>query len=234
MELKNFNASEIVREGFDITILGKPNIGKSSLINYLAGKERAIVSSEAGTTRDLIEVGIDLKGYRVNFFDTAGIHKTENIIEKIGIDRALEKAKSSDLRIFLLGKGDCIKQFKVSVQSDDLIFCAKSDINYCCEHPGVSGKTGDGVDEMLNLIFNKIKNKTKNSSILINERHKNAIMKAVLSLSEALQELNKVDVQIEIVAECFRLVVVQLDMLVGRINVEDVLGSIFSSFCIGK
>ncbi len=233
-ELGRYKASELVRDGFDITIIGKPNVGKSSLLNYIAGKERAIVSEVAGTTRDIIELSIDLKGYRVNFFDTAGIHETKDSIELIGIDRAKTKAKNSDMRIFLLENNDLVKNFGLEIKSDDLVFNAKSDLFNSTKKAGISGKTGDGVNKMLDIVFQKIKNKTRYNSVLINERHKNIIEITISSLTSAQEELKRTNVQIEIVAELLRSSITQLDLLIGKINVEDILGAIFSSFCIGK
>ena len=233
-ELGRYKTSELVRDGFDITIIGKPNVGKSSLLNYIAGKERAIVSEVAGTTRDIIELSIDLKGYRVNFFDTAGIHETKDSIELIGIDRAKTKAKNSDMRIFLLENNDLVKNFGLEIKSDDLVFNAKSDLFNSTKKAGISGKTGDGVNKMLDIVFQKIKNKTRYNSVLINERHKNIIEITISSLTSAQEELKRTNVQIEIVAELLRSSITQLDLLIGKINVEDILGAIFSSFCIGK
>ncbi len=233
-ELKRYSSSELIRTGFDITIIGKPNVGKSSLLNYLAGREKAIVSSIAGTTRDIIELAIDLKGYRVNFFDTAGIHETKDSIERVGIDKAMNKAKDSFIRIFLLENSDTVDQFKINVEPDDLIFNAKSDLNFKSIYPGISGKTGEGVDNMLGMLSEKIKFKTVNSSILTNERHRKAIQVSVTLLYDVREELSKNHIEVEIVAEYLRAVIAQFDLLIGKVNVEDVLASIFSSFCIGK
>ena len=233
-ELTQYKSSEIIRDGYDITIIGKPNVGKSSLLNYIAGKEKAIVSSYAGTTRDIIELGIDLQGYRVNFFDTAGIHKTDNIVEGIGIEKAIKKAKDSNMRIFLLENNDIADQFFIKVQPNDLILSAKVDIHKPEELLGISAKTGEGIDNMLDLIFKRIKNETVSSSVLINIRHKSLIKNAVKSLYSSKDELDETNFQIEIVAEYLRSAIVQLDLLVGKINVEDILGAIFSKFCIGK
>ena len=233
-ELKNHKCSELVRDGFDIVIIGKPNVGKSSLLNYLAGKEKAIVSEHAGTTRDLIEVSIDLGGYRINFFDTAGIHKSDNPVEKIGIDKAIRKSKEAYMRIFLLENNDISDFPHIKCQPNDLQFGAKSDLQDHKLHSGISGKTGDGVDTMLENIKNKIAYETRYSSILTNERHKKIIERTISSLYLVQNEIMSDNLKIEIVAECVRASIIQLDLLIGKINVEDVLGNIFSSFCIGK
>ena len=233
-ELKSYKSSELVRDGFDIVIIGKPNVGKSSLLNYLAGKEKAIVSEHAGTTRDLLELSIDLGGYRVNFFDTAGIHLSKNIIEQIGIDRAIKKSKEAFIKIFLLENNDLPDSFGLSVEPNDLLLGAKNDVQNHSRYLGVSGKTGKGVNELLEEITKKIKKQTTYSSVLINERHKKIIESTISCLCLAQNEIELENFRIEIVAECVRSAIIQLDLLVGKINVEDVLGNIFSSFCIGK
>ena len=233
-EMEASKSAALVRDGFDVTIVGQPNVGKSSLLNYLAGKEKAIVSEQAGTTRDIIELSIDLKGFRVNLFDTAGIHCTEDKLEKIGINRALKKAAASHMRVFLLNPNDRAEDFGIVIEPSDLIFCAKSDLQRHKEYSGISSATGDGVSDMLNKISNKIIKSDTYSSILINERHQRIIKKTLLILRVVLEEVAILEVRIEIVAENLRLAILELDFLVGKINVEDVLGDIFSSFCIGK
>ena len=170
----------------------------------------------------------------MNFFDTAGIHKTDNIVEGIGIEKAIQKANDSNMRIFLLENNDIADQFFIKVQPNDLIMSAKVDIYKSGELLGVSAKTGEGIDKMLDLISKQIKYETVSSSVLINIRHKSLIKNAVTSLYSSKDELEEANFQVEIVAEYLRSAIVQLDLLVGKINVEDILGSIFSKFCIGK
>ena len=233
-ELQNSNSLELIRDGFDVTIIGKPNVGKSSLLNYLAGTEKAIVSEKSGTTRDIIELGIDLNGFRVNFFDTAGIHESTDEIEVIGIQRARVKALHSNMRVFLISDNDILDDFGVVVKETDIIFSSKSDLGKYCVHPGISSKSGEGVSEMLEHISKSIEKSTSYSGILINKRHKKVIKSTIRYLKLVCLELKSSEVQIEIVAENLRLAIMELDFLVGKINVEDVLGDIFSSFCIGK
>ena len=233
-EITNAGSLELIRDGFDVTIIGKPNVGKSSLLNYLAGREKAIVSEKSGTTRDIIELGIDLKGFRVNFFDTAGIHATTDDIEIIGIERARIKALQSNMRVFLLSDDDKVEDFGVVVEKTDIIFRAKSDLGQPCSYPGISSINGEGVSEMLNQIQKNIKISIGYSGVLINKRHKKVIKNTIWYLELVCADLKSSDVQIELVAENLRLAIMELDFLVGKINVEDVLGDIFSSFCIGK
>ena len=233
-ELKSYKSVELIRDGFDITIIGKPNVGKSSLLNYLAGREKAIVSDYAGTTRDLIELSIDLKGYQVNFFDTAGVHNSSDPVEKIGITRAIKKAQESDLRIFLLENNDIPEQFNITVKSQDLFYSPKADLKGKLKYAGISGKTGKGVDDMLETVSKRLLSEVKSNSVLINERHRNILKNIIVTLSTSEKELEKEFVEVEILAEHFRSIINQFDLLIGKINVEEVLGSIFSSFCIGK
>ena len=233
-ELKDSNSLELIRDGFDVSIIGKPNVGKSSLLNYLAGREKAIVSEKAGTTRDIIELGIDLKGFRVNFFDTAGIHDSTDEIEVIGIERAKRKALQSHMRVFLVTENDTVEDLGVAVKETDIIFSAKSDLGKCSVHPGISSKSGEGVSKMLKKISKNLYKSTSYSGVLINKRHKKVIKNTVVYLELAYTELKHSEAQIEIVAENLRLAIMELDFLVGKINVEDILGDIFSSFCIGK
>ena len=233
-ELKDSKSLELIRDGFDVTIIGKPNAGKSSLLNYLAGKEKAIVSEKAGTTRDIIELAIDLKGFRVNFFDTAGIHEATDEIEKIGIDRTRLKAIQSNMCVFLIGANDRVEDFGLVVKETDIIFSSKSDLGKQSIHPGISTKSGEGIPTMLENISKNILKSTSYSGILINKRHKTVVKNTLSCLELVRRELNSSDVQIELVAENLRRAIMELDFLVGKINVEDVLGDIFSSFCIGK
>ena len=234
VELDVSKSLELVRQGFDVTIIGKPNVGKSSLLNYLAGREKAIVSEEAGTTRDIIELSIDLKGFRVNFFDTAGIHASNDKVELIGIEKARKKALSSNITIFLVNPNEFAKDFGIVSKPTDMIFCAKSDVQKHLIYSGISSQTGDGVSEMLEEISTRLIKSVSYSGVLVNERHRRIITSTLGFLKLAKDELKSSELRIEIVAEHLRLAILELDFLVGKINVEDVLGDIFSSFCIGK
>ena len=234
LELNGYKKAAIIRDGYDVAIIGKPNVGKSSLLNFLAGTDKAIVSDQEGTTRDIIELSIDLNGYAVKFFDTAGLQDTEDEVEKIGIMKTRKRARDSNIRMFLLNPGDTIDDFKDISKKGDLFFCCKSDIQVYYPYDGISSKTGAGVKGMLEHIEKKLQNHASYSSVLTNERHRVAGKKTLRLMEAAERHLAMDNCQIEIVAEEIRSAIVEIDLLVGKISVEDMLGRIFSSFCIGK
>mgnify|MGYP001475375118 CR=1 FL=1 len=233
-EVNGYRASQILRTGFNVSIIGKPNTGKSSLMNYLIGSEKSIVSEIPGTTRDVIEASVDIKGTKVNFFDTAGIRASDDVVEKKGIEKALNLAKTADLRIFLLNPGDKLEDFSVKTNKNDLYFTAKSDIHRKQRYKGISSVTGDGIDYLIDRISYQLNNETSNASLILNERHKIAIAKTILLLESAKSYLKESSFDIEILVEDLRMAMRALDVLIGKVDVEEVLGDIFNSFCIGK
>ncbi|MEJ6504871.1 MAG: 50S ribosome-binding GTPase, partial [Rhodobacter sp.] len=205
---------------------------KSTLLNVLAGREAAIISEIAGTTRDVIELRMDLDGLAVTFLDTAGLRETIDPIEKIGIGRAVERANSADLRLFLRSAGQEQASF-VSAQSGDLVVWTKADLAGV-EGFQISAKTGLGVAELVAQIVKVLKERTADASQLIRERHRLAVEGAIIHVKSALSELHYGLSRTEIATEELRCAVRALDVLVGRIDVEQILGEIFASFCIGK
>lgn len=222
-------AAECVREGFEVAIIGPPNSGKSTLLNRLAGRDAAITSEIAGTTRDVIEVRMDVSGLPVTFLDTAGVRETEDHVEAIGVERALSRAKLADLRIVL---GQAVIDLKLS--KDDLVLTPKSDLLSFPVENGVSGLSGDGVVELLEHVRNVLEGRVAEIRSATHVRHRVALSQAADSLNYALGLLRLGEFQEEEVAETIRAALRCLDSLVGRIGVEDILGEIFSSFCIGK
>lgn len=225
--------AERIREGFEVAIVGAPNVGKSTLLNFLAGREAAITSEHAGTTRDVIEVRMDLGGLPVMLLDTAGLRETTDDVEKIGISRALNRAASADLRVFITLDGE--KLLGLPFEAGDVIVCGKGDVAKNL-HGGlaVSGKTGDGVAELLGKIVAELSGRLAGSSTLINERHRAAAINAIEALEQAQVEISIGTHRTELAAESMRQAIRCLDVLVGRIGVETLLDEIFSSFCIGK
>ncbi len=232
-EIGGVDMAERLRDGFEVAIVGQPNAGKSTLLNYLAGREAAITSNYAGTTRDVLEVHMELEGLPVCFLDTAGLRTSNDPIEKIGIERTKTRAKNADLRIFLLEEN---QQFFPGVdwQEGDLKLLSKVDLvgNSCPE--GVSGLTGQGVDQMLHNIAEVLENRIGKVGVAINTRHRHAIKQSLEFLERANLELGRNNCQDELVAEDLRQAVRALETITGTIDIEQVLGEIFSNFCIGK
>jgi len=227
-QIEGSAASERIREGFEVAIVGAVNAGKSTLLNALAGREAAITSERAGTTRDVIEVRMDIGGLPVTLIDTAGLRETDDEVERIGIERGRKRAEAADLRVYLKGiPDDDVNRFA----ADDIVLLSKADL---WQLPGVSGKTGQGVSELVSLIEERLAGRVAGSSVFSRERHFDKLRKAELHLQTALSGLDKSDLGWEIVSVDIRAAIACLDGIIGRIDVEDVLGRIFSSFCIGK
>jgi tRNA modification GTPase len=231
-EISASAVAERVRQGFEVAIVGAPNAGKSTLLNALAGREAAITSEVAGTTRDVIEVRMDIAGFPVTLLDTAGLRETDDHVEGIGIARAIERAGQADLRIFLLeNRADVLP---MTPEEGDIILLGKADLWEDADILSVSGKTGQGLDRLVERIGQQLSGRYDGEPLLIRERQRLALMDAAASLKVALAWLSSYDSRVELVAESLRAASRSLDMLIGRIGVEDILGEIFSSFCIGK
>ena len=221
--------AERVRHGFEVAILGAPNAGKSTLLNYLAGRDAAITSAVAGTTRDVIEVRMDLNGLPVTLLDTAGLRETEDEVEAIGISRARERATHADLRLYLLAPGET-PQFELD--GDDIILAGKADLTG--DANGISGETGQGVPQLIERITEVFAKRTALVATATRERHQHAILRAIQDLTQARAMLDDPRYSEDLIAEELRSAIRALDSLVGIVDVESLLDEIFSSFCIGK
>ena len=228
-EIIGVQTAERIRSGFEVAIVGAPNLGKSTLLNYLVGRDAAITSNVSGTTRDVIEVKLDLRGLPVTILDTAGIRKSDDKVEEIGISRALERSSLSDLRIVLTVDGEYPVGLKK--RDTDIICIAKDDQG---NRGGVSGKTGAGIDRLKNNIWDILNNKAQYVGIATRERHKSSMVNAKKFLGNAVVSLRDGPEYYDITAEEIRAATSALDSLIGRIGVEDVLDEVFSSFCLGK
>jgi tRNA modification GTPase len=238
--LSSNNIGERLRDGFRVVILGEPNAGKSSLLNAIAKRDAVIVSDIAGTTRDAIDIHMDINGYPVIFTDTAGLRQTVEAVEKQGIERAYAKAQDADIIICLF---DCLRntpQEFENIDKNKIIYVAnkidKADNNHkkTLQNKGyltISAKYAQGVDVLLNEIGQKIKDKfTANSTeIITRQRYREALKNAVSNLKNF-----NFDKEIELSAEDIRLAAREIGKITGRIEVDEVLDKIFSSFCIGK
>ena len=230
-ELAGAAAAERVRDGFEVAIVGAPNIGKSTLLNALAGREAAITSEVAGTTRDVIEVRMDIGGLAVTLLDTAGLRSSDDVVEKIGIGRAIERATRADLRLFLQDSAGEV--FDVAVEPDDIVVLGKAD-QRLGDIRAVSGKTGAGLDWLIAEISERLAKRAASAGLLIRERQRIALAQAIAGL-EAVEALLPVALEFpELIAVELRHSLRALEIMVGRIDVESLLDEIFSSFCIGK
>lgn len=230
-EIEGSRISERIRDGFEVAIVGPPNAGKSTLLNALAGRDAAITSEVAGTTRDVIEVRMDLGGLPVTILDTAGLRETDDAVESIGIARAIERAKHADVRVFLrLTAGEALPLDPID---GDIVLIGKDD-DGIIDGPSVSGRTQYGVSDLITSISSRLEKLSIGAATATHERHRIAMTDALASMESAVNEVVLGGERVEIAAEHLRSAIYALDCLVGRIDVEAVLGEIFSSFCIGK
>lgn len=222
--------AERVRDGFEVAIVGAPNVGKSTLLNRLAGREAAITSEVEGTTRDVLEVRMVLSGLPVTLLDTAGLRDSTDPVEIIGISRGQARATAADMRLHLVLAGESPV---MDVVEGDLIVTTKGDISDGGELV-ISALTGQGVGTLIDAIAAELVGRTVGIGVAVRERHRTAMVQAIGHLEAALVLLPKAVEVADVLAEELRSGIGRIDSLVGRVDVEDILGEIFSSFCIGK
>ncbi len=232
-ELKGSIIADSINNFFEVAIVGKPNVGKSTLLNYLSKKNSSIVTDVPGTTRDIIEIKLDIKGLPVVFLDTAGLHKSNDKVEKIGIKKTLERLSKVDLRVFLINSNKELKSFEKLIKKQDLIFFAKNDLKNK-KNNGISGKTGEGTDLLLDKVFYFFSKKTNSIGTVVNNRHRLIIKNSLFFIDDALSKCNSSFDKVEMIAEDIRNTINELNFLTGKVGVEDILSNIFSKFCIGK
>lgn len=231
--IEGFKASEIIRDGFEVVILGAPNAGKSSLFNALVRREAAIVTDEPGTTRDLLEVVLDLKGLKVRIIDTAGLRETAGKVETIGIERARTKASGADLVLLLEDMVSPLPIGDVPTGVPLLKVGTKADLGQ--GRPGydliISSKDGTGLGSLLNEIGRRASAAVGGAGDILPSRlrHVDLLRETTGFLNAALAGENQ-----ELRAEELRLAADRLGRIVGSVDVEDLLDVIFSQFCIGK
>jgi len=229
-EINGSMIAECVRSGFEVAIVGAPNLGKSTLLNALAGREAAITSEIAGTTRDVIEVRMDLGGVPVTLLDTAGIRDTSDVVEGIGVSRALDRAAEADAIVYLY---DDTSQLSAFEGDENVIrLRAKDDAG---DYPdGISGQTGNGIEGLVQQLTRRFGDMTRDVGIATRERHRIAMQDALVHLLNAESIVQQGPEMYDIGAEELRISCRVLDTLIGRVDVESLLDEIFSSFCIGK
>lgn len=238
VHLDDHRRGERLRDGVTVAIIGAPNAGKSSLLNALAGRDAAIVSDEAGTTRDVIEVHLDLGGFPVILADTAGLRTTENKIEAEGISRAQKRAQEADIRIVLFD-GTAAAPDAASMQWVDahaIPVLTKADLftrkpQWGEDFHALSSTTSQGIDAFLATLTTKIAVSftARSGPSLTRARHRAALNETLESLRRALGAPLP-----ELAAEDLRMALRYLGSITGKVHVEDLLDRIFRDFCIGK
>ncbi len=234
---------EKIRDGFHVLITGEVNAGKSSLLNLLSKREVAIVSDEAGTTRDIIETYLNLDGYPVILSDTAGIRDVKNKVEKKGISLALGKSKESDLNIVVIDNSskNINNKIKKMINKDTIVLLNKSDVQDKQNHKFdvdtvlASVKNNKNIDKLINKIKEKLSKKfslKNNSHLITRERHRIKLNECRKELDNFLKKDQSKD--LELAAEDLRMATRHLGSIAGKVDVEEILGSIFKDFCIGK
>lgn len=226
-------ASERLRDGFVVLLLGPPNSGKSTLLNALARREVAIVSAIPGTTRDMIEVHLDLGGMPITLVDTAGLREAEDEIERIGVARTRARIDEADLLLWLSEGGRETPQLEPSDGAELIRVATKADFLDCTSDDlAISARTGFGIDRLLEEIAGRAKRRLGDGStaLLTRERHRRLIQEAKLAIETSLDSGKA----LEFVADDLRVAGRALGRIVGAVDVEEVLDAIFSQFCIGK
>lgn len=247
--LKSSNEGKIIREGLNVAIVGKPNVGKSSLLNALLKEKRAIVTDIPGTTRDIIEEYISLDGIPIKIIDTAGIREANDIVEKIGIDKSKEKIEQADLVVLVLDVSRELdnedkkiieyingKNYIVLLNKTDLDVKLNNDeINNLNNKINISALTGFGVDDLKDKIKEMFfDGKIENQSLIIsNNRHKQALIRAVENCNEALERV-KLNEYLDLISIYVTAALKSLGEITGSEIEVDLINKIFSEFCVGK
>ena len=250
--LDSFALGNVIKQGVPIAIIGAPNAGKSTLLNALLNEERALVSAEAGTTRDTVEDFLTLQGIRFRFIDTAGIRDTSNQVEKMGIERSFERARDAQLVLYVMDintPGDFLETLNHQL---DLAQLSKENIlvvwNKCDNTTQLSARGVNGLESIaisaknrlnLEVLKDRIVSRTlqgsanEQSAILTNSRHYQSLQLALKELYTLEQELASGSSQ-DLLSISLRGVIQYLGEITGSVTNDDILGSIFSNFCIGK
>ena len=250
--INNFDNGRIVKEGVKTVILGKPNAGKSSLLNLLLGEERAIVIDIEGTTRDTLEESINLNGVFLNLIDTAGIRDSEDVVEQIGVNKAKELAEKSDLVIFVADASKELDENDKEIinlikDKQAIVLLNKSDLGTIINEKNVSefdnkpvitfsAKTGDGLDELENKIrdlFYEGKVKYNDELYITNARQKESLINAKNSIEEVIKSVEN-DMPEDFYSIDLMDAYTYLGQIIGESVEDDLVNEIFSKFCMGK
>jgi len=232
-----------LRHGVEIAIIGAPNVGKSSVLNYLAGREAAIVSARAGTTRDVVEVSLTLGGVPAVLADTAGIREAGDEIEREGVRRALKRATKADIRLHVTAFGGPAQADEARFQEGDIYVANKQDLGATPRPSGVlaedfyeiSAETGAGMPALIAVLNSRVQEKfgLAERPALTRTRHRNALQEACVALERGFERAGS-GMELELVAEDLRLAMREIGRITGAVDVESLLDIVFRDFCIGK
>ena len=231
LNLNRSKLSKSINNGFLVSVIGKPNTGKSSFINYISGRDVAIVTSIPGTTTDSLEIPIDIDGYKIRFVDTAGIRRHKNIIEKIGIEKAKKTSLLADLNIVFLEKSETNKYTNIA---NKLFVKSKFDISRSKKTQkniiNISSKTGFGVERLLRITKKRLVSKDLDKIPLFSRERQ------VKKMANCLNLLNSIDFKKtpDIIAEDIRSAIKENEEIYQKFDIEKILDIIFADFCIGK
>jgi len=232
MHLDDHRRGEILREGFNVAVIGPPNAGKSSLINAIANRDVAIVSEQPGTTRDVLEVRLDLGGYPVILADTAGLRESGDAVEREGVRRAQARAEAADLRLYVID-GAAKDGVLGRLRAGDILVQNKADIAVHEKDQGmwVSAKTGEGLSELIARISERVAERLSigESPVLTRARHRQNLEQARILLQAATKPEEP-----ELTAEDLRLALRAVGRITGRVDLDELLDVVFRDFCIGK
>jgi tRNA modification GTPase len=225
-QLAGVQAARAIRTGYTVAIVGRPNAGKSSLINAIARREVALVSEIPGTTRDVLEIRVDLGGYPVTFLDTAGLRSSGDRIERMGVERAIARSSEASMRLALIdGSRDAVDAGGIDA---DLFVRTKTDI---VGGWGISSENGDGVADVLGFIQEYLISSIGMAGLVSELRDEKNIVAAQYHIQPVLDD---VDILPEVGAEQIRMAIGRLAEIIGEVDIDDILDHIFRSFCLGK
>ena len=233
-----FATGNAIKNGVPVAIVGRPNVGKSTLLNRILGEQRAMVSDIAGTTRDSIEETVVLDGVMFRFIDTAGIHATEDVLERMGIERTMQTVRKARIILHMSETGRPDKPLEVADGQTLIQVVNKIDVSHAETADNafrISAKTGEGVDELLRELRSSVDTRAayNGEAVVSNLRHYQALTSASEALENALEGMDA-DTPTDLLSEEVRSVVHFLGEITGQITSDEILGNIFSKFCIGK